>query len=136
MECRLHVLVADDDPALLGTIAETLEDAGATVACARNGSELIELLGEQGPFDLVVTDVSMPWMTGLEAMQSTRHAGLPTPVIVMTALNDDSIAEGVKALGERAAFLRKPFGIAELEAAIKEALLPASESGAYELEPE
>lgn len=55
----------------------------------------------------------MPWMTGVRAMRAARTAGLGAPLIVMTALQDDSIPSQVKALG--ATLLRKPFDITELE---------------------
>jgi two-component system response regulator QseB len=113
-----HFLVADDDLALLRAISESLEASGATVTRASNGAELIEALGGEGPFDLIVTDVAMPWMTGLQAMHSTRYAGLSTPVIVITALKDPEIPEYVRALGGAAVLLRKPFGLDELEAEV------------------
>lgn len=118
MDGKLHVLIADDDPGIVSSLAEALETRGATVVRAQNGGDLIEALGYDGPFDLVVTDVSMPWMTGLQAIQSARSAGVRTSVIVMTALDDAAIPARVRALGECAAFLHKPFGIEELDAAI------------------
>jgi DNA-binding response OmpR family regulator len=56
-------------------------------------------------------------MSGLQAMRSTRAAGLATPVIVMTALSDPRIPDQVKSLGGNTVFLRKPFAASELEAA-------------------
>ena len=70
-----------------------------------------------GPFDLIVTDVSMPWMDGLKAVRSMRTVGLSTPVIVVTALSDEDLNTQVRALGP-AILLRKPFELQELEAAI------------------
>ena len=112
-----RVLVADDDPLLLATVADALTLAGATVTRAASGAELIEQLGNEGPFDLVVTDISMPWMNGLQAMQAVRTAGLGTPVIVMTALADERLPSQIRALGENALLLRKPFDRAQLVAA-------------------
>jgi two-component system copper resistance phosphate regulon response regulator CusR len=57
----------------------------------------------------------MPWMSGLQAMHSVRTAGLPTPVIVITALEADSVAEQVRTLGRDAVLIRKPFALAELQ---------------------
>jgi DNA-binding response OmpR family regulator len=111
------VLVADDDPLLLATVADALMLAGATVSRAASGAELIEQLGNEGPFDLVVTDISMPWMNGLQAIQAVRAAGLGTPVIVMTALTDERLPSQIRALGENALLLRKPFDLAQLVAA-------------------
>ena len=110
-----RVLVADDDPELLEAVAEALTRLGADVIQASNGAQLIEQLADKGPFDLVVTDIAMPWMTGVRAMRAARIAGLGTPLIVMTALRDDSIPAQVRAVG--ATLLRKPFELAELESA-------------------
>ncbi|HMJ85072.1 MAG TPA: response regulator [Vicinamibacterales bacterium] len=112
-----HVLVADDDPLLLDAVAEALTTMGADVRRATSGAELIDQLAHAGPFDLVVTDVGMPWMSGLQAIRSTRAAGLATSVIVMTGLTDERIPAQVQALGKDALLLRKPFELTELEAA-------------------
>jgi CheY-like chemotaxis protein len=117
-----RVLVADDDPLLLATVAEALTHLGAKVTRAASGAELIEQLGNEGPFDLVVTDVSMPWMNGLQAMQAVRTAGLGTPLIVMTALADERLPSQIRALGESALLLRKPFELSQLVAAASQML--------------
>ena len=83
---KLRVLVAEDDAELLDVVAGVIERFGAEVTRAVTGHELLSTLAEGGHFDFVVTDVSMPWMTGLQVMHSTQAAGLPVPVIVMTAL--------------------------------------------------
>jgi len=88
-----------------------------SVVRASPGADLIEQLAGAGPFDLVVTDISMPWMSGLQAIRSTRAAGLATSVIVMTALTDERIPAQVRALGGKALLLRKPFELGELESA-------------------
>jgi CheY-like chemotaxis protein len=115
MVAGARVLVADDDRDLLDAICEVLTDLGADVSRALNGAELIENLADKGPFDLVVTDIAMPWMTGIQAMHAARTAGLGTSVVVMTALADEGIAVRVEALGKHAALLRKPFDLTELE---------------------
>jgi CheY-like chemotaxis protein len=117
-----RILVADDDPQLLDAVAESLTRRGADVVCAEGGAELIEQLAEQGPFGLVITDISMPWMNGLQAMYSARTAGLGTAVIVMTALRDERIPEQVRALGENARLLHKPFEQGELLSAATDLL--------------
>lgn len=114
---HLHIVVADDDPELLRTVADALERAGANVARAETGGELIERIANDGPFDLVVTDISMPWMNGLQAMHSARYAGAATPVVVMTALKGGGIPDEVRKLGHRAELLRKPFDLAAFERA-------------------
>jgi CheY-like chemotaxis protein len=111
----VRVLVADDDPQLLDAVCEALARLDANVVRASSGADLIEQLAT-APFDLVVTDISMPWMNGLQAMRSTRAAGLATSVIVMTALTDPRIPAQVKSLGANAVLLRKPFELDDLEA--------------------
>jgi two-component system OmpR family response regulator len=112
-----RVLVADDDPLLLESVADALISLGADVIRASSGEELVEELASEGPFDLVVTDVGMPWMSGLTAIHAARSAGISMAVIIMTAREDERIPAQVQALGPDAVFLRKPFGLAELGAA-------------------
>ena len=123
----VHVLVADDDVQLLDLVCEVLTRRGASVVRALNCGDLIEQLATAGPFDLIVTDISMPWMSGLQAIRLTRAAGLATSVIVMTALSDPRIPEQVKSLGANVAFLRKPFALSELEATASDLVGQASQ---------
>lgn len=124
-----RILVADDDPDVLHDVAEALESMGARITRAASGAELMAHLGDDDPYDLIVTDVAMPWMTGLQAMHSTRYAGLSTPVIVMTALRDESLPAKVQTLGENAMLLRKPFGMSELASAVARLIPQAVDSG-------
>ena len=114
-----RVLVAEDDPIQLRTVADALTQLGLEVVQASNGAELIERLADEGPFALVITDIRMPWMDGLKAMHATRAAGLGTAIIVMTALRDARVDAMVHALGENAMLLRKPFSLADLESAVQ-----------------
>jgi CheY-like chemotaxis protein len=118
MVTQPHILVADDDPMLLRAVSKALTGLGARVTHAESGAELIERLADQGPFDLVVTDVSMSWMSGLQAMYAARIAGLGIPIIVMTALTDERIPAKVQALGGQAVLLRKPFDLSSLKTAV------------------
>jgi len=90
----VRVLVADDDPLLLATVADALTHLGGNVTSAASGAELIEQMANEGPFDLVVTDISMPWMNGLQAMQAARTAGLGTSVIFRVATCAKTIPTG------------------------------------------
>jgi CheY-like chemotaxis protein len=117
MSIKGRALVADDDAAMLETISHALALLGYGVARAESGGELVDQLADNGPFDLIVTDVSMPWMDGLNAIRSMRTAGLATPVIVITALEDEGIPSQVRALGP-AMLLRKPFELREFETAV------------------
>ena len=71
----LRVLVADDDPTMLSAVCHALELIGYEVTRAEDGDEFLQRVAEFGPFDLIVTDVAMPWMTGLQVAHSVRAAG-------------------------------------------------------------
>jgi DNA-binding response OmpR family regulator len=111
-----RVLIADDDPELLQAVTDVVTRLGAHVVQASDGAQLIECLADDGPFDVVITDIAMPWMTGLRAMRAARLGGLGSSIIVMTALRDHGIPAQVSALG--ATLLRKPFHPAELESLV------------------
>lgn len=119
MLSHARVLLAEDDPDMLGSVTQALRGLGADVVTATDGAELLQRLADEGPFTVIVTDVSMPWMTGLQAMHAVRYAGLGTPIVVMTALQDSRLPQDVRALGAHVELLRKPFGIGELETAIR-----------------
>ena len=84
---------------------------------ATNGIELVQLLLDHDPLDLVVTDVLMPWIEGLRVLQSARAADVMTPVLVITGLARPDLQTMVDRLGN-ATLLHKPFGISALRAAV------------------
>lgn len=112
-----RVLVADDDVDMLAAVSDALASLGFDVVSVDSGAGLIDCLATDGPFDLIVTDISMPWMDSLKTLRSIRTAGVTTPVIVITALTDAQIPNRVHALGANAILLRKPFDLDELAAA-------------------
>lgn len=113
------MLLAENDLEFLDLVADTLERLGAQVVRARSGGELQDEISAGGPFDLVVTDVSMPQRTGLEVMSAARAAGLTCPIVVMMASRDRTTAARAAALGDHVAVLYKPFSIAQLRAAMR-----------------
>ena len=124
-----RILIAEDDEVMLGFVAEAFEKAGAQVTRAENGVELVERLNDGSPYALVVTDISMPWMSGLQVMQSARFVGVMTPVILITALRDEQLPGQVAAMGRRVALLRKPFDAYAL-CELAESLLASPERSA------
>jgi two-component system, OmpR family, KDP operon response regulator KdpE len=109
-----RVFVADDDPVLLRGLELGLTARGYTVRTAANGRRLLALLESEVP-DMVVVDVAMPGLSGLDVLQtiraSTRWAALP--VVMITALADASVAAAARAHGA-AGVVPKPFRLAEL----------------------
>jgi DNA-binding response OmpR family regulator len=112
-----RIVIADDDPDSLELMRLALANPQIEICEASNGADLVDLLAENGPFDLVVTDVLMPWMEGLQVLLSARAAEIRTPVLVITGLTRPDLEAKVDRLGN-AKLLRKPFGIHELRAAV------------------
>src|SRR4051812_8835995 len=94
-----RVLVVEDDPDQLHIVSSVLGKLGMAVVQATSGGQLLDRLAHTGPFDVIVTDVSMPAMNGVQAIQLARSVGVTAPVVVMTALRDAGLADQIAALG-------------------------------------
>ncbi len=104
---RYDVLIVEDDAALCEALCDTLELEGYRVVAAKNGTEALSLLGKHG-FRLVVCDVQMPVMDGLELLRNMQHYDEPIPVLLMTAYG--TISKAVEAMQAGAAdYMIKPF---------------------------
>ena len=79
------VLVVDDDPTQRRLAQAVLEREGYAVVHAESGGEAIDRLIKSGGADVVLLDMVMPGMSGMEALAEIRTAGVTTPVIVLTA---------------------------------------------------
>ena len=136
-----RVLVADDEPAIRKVVRDALEREGHEVVSAIDGREALDRF-EDGGFDLVVTDLAMPRIDGLELVKEIRRRS-PLPILVLTVRSEER--EKVRLLNEGADdYVTKPFGVAELMARAR-ALLRRGESargpalsrfGDVEVEPE
>src|ERR1017187_7063766 len=80
---KLRLLLVDDDPAIIRAYASTLARHGVTVQTASNGKDAAERV-KDGSFDVIVSDISMPEMTGIEFLKAVRAHDLDVPVILMT----------------------------------------------------
>jgi len=120
-ESRASVLVVDDDPGVAGTVLEVLVREGFDVETATNGRQALDLLMSGRPFDLVITDVRMPKMDGLELLRQIRKWRKNLPVIVMTGYA--TLKNGLEALQEEAFdYISKPFDLKVLMKVVREAL--------------
>lgn len=104
------ILVVDDDPAILETVAEILGDEGYTVVTARNGIEGLAAVERAVPA-LVLLDRWMPLLDGQGFWQALQQRGVHVPVIAMTAAHDAELwADELQAAG----ILPKPFKLLTL----------------------
>jgi two-component system response regulator MprA len=116
-----HVLVVDDDKAVRESLRRSLEFNGYAVSLAADGAEALAGIGSigqgQGP-DVVVMDVMMPRLDGIETTKSLRKAGNDVPILVLTAR--DAIGDRVEGLDAGADdYLTKPFALQELLARLR-----------------
>lgn len=115
-----NLLVADDDALVRGYLVTVLQRDGHTITQASDGDEAFRILSET-EFDLVVIDVHMPGMSGLEVLDRLREAGRPVRAIVLTG---DDTPDVVIAAAERQAvrYLSKPIRPETLTAQVETAL--------------
>jgi two-component system KDP operon response regulator KdpE len=119
-----RILVVDDEPGIRKVVRDALERDGHEVVPAIDGEEALERFAE-GAFDLVVTDLAMPRVDGLELVKEIRRRS-PVPVLVLTVRGEER--EKVRLLDQGADdYVTKPFGVAELVARVR-ALLRRRES--------
>ena len=112
-----RVLVVDDDQAVRESLRRSLEFNGYEVHLAGDGAEALAGIGALGP-DVVVMDVMMPRLDGLEATRALRTAGNDVPIIVLTAR--DAVGDRVEGLDAGADdYLTKPFALQELLARLR-----------------
>jgi two-component system KDP operon response regulator KdpE len=112
-----RILVADDEPAIRKVVRDALEREGHEVVTVVDGREGLERFDEQ-PVDLVLTDLAMPGLGGLELVQEIRKRRSAAPILVLTVKNEER--EKVRLLDAGADdFVTKPFGIAELLARVR-----------------
>lgn len=121
---RALVLLAEDDDELRSLLATVLRKDGHEVAEARTGVELLRALeaGAGGGClpDVVVSDVQMPGLTGLEVASALRLAASRVPIVLITAFGDDDAHGRARELG--AIMLDKPFDLGALRATVRAVL--------------
>ena len=119
----MRILVVDDEKTLVKGLKFNLENEGYEVECAYDGAAALELARE-GRFDLIILDVMMPEMDGIEACMKIREFS-NVPIIMLTAKSEDAD----KLMGFESGaddYLTKPFNILELKARVRALLRRAA----------
>jgi two-component system response regulator AtoC len=118
-----RVLVVDDDAAVSRVLGALLKQAGIEATIASSGEQALAVLAAQ-PVDVVVTDLKMPGMSGLDLLGKTQEQWPETPVVLITA--HGTVATAVEAMKRGAAdFVQKPFERDEILYVVKKALASA-----------
>ncbi len=111
------ILIAEDDELILRTVEHKLVKEGHEVVLTRNGREAIEKINELN-LDLVVTDIMMPFASGIEILSAIKSIGKNIPVIVLSSMGQEEVVVAAFVLGA-SDFMVKPFSPNELILRIK-----------------
>jgi DNA-binding response OmpR family regulator len=118
-----HVVVADDEPHIGRIIKMKLEQGPFRVTLAFDGKETLELLERDEPIDLVVLDLMMPYVSGLDVLAKIRSSARwrDVPCLILTAAGQETQFQRAMELGA-SDFLTKPFSPKRLYARVAELL--------------
>ena len=114
----MRILIAEDDLVLADGLLRTLRASGSAADHVTSGTEAEAALMTSDQFDLLILDLGLPQMHGLEVLKRLRARGSSIPVLILTAA--DSVEERVKGLDHGADdYVAKPFSLQELEARVR-----------------
>jgi DNA-binding response OmpR family regulator len=113
----MHILIAEDDAALSNGLSRALRQSGYAVDCVPDGQQAdTALVGDR--FDLLILDLGLPLISGLEVLRRARARGARLPILILTA--SDGVNDRVRGLDLGADdYMVKPFDLPELEARIR-----------------
>lgn len=115
----MKILIAEDEPLILQTLELKLKKEGYDVIGCVDGLDALQKIDSEQP-DLIITDIMMPYMSGLEVVRKVKQDdhSRNTPVIVLSTMGQESIVEEAFELGADD-YLKKPFSLSELSIRIK-----------------
>ena len=117
---RRPILIVEDEPDLGKVLLENLSQNGYVVHLAENAEKALKLFNHKS-FDLVISDIRLPDMSGLQLLDNIKNQSLPTPVILMTGFG--TVQDAVEAMKKGAFdYILKPFSLEILEQGIENAL--------------
>ena len=102
-----HLLVVDDDLKSRKIISMLLEERGYKISLAKSGAEALSILPRNNPFDLILTDINMPGMSGIELIETLKERGMAIPFCVVSSVDDKRVIFRLQGLG-CSGFLVKP----------------------------
>jgi two-component system capsular synthesis sensor histidine kinase RcsC len=114
----VRILVVEDDAQFRALVRDMLEDDGYAVTPVQDGLEAVATMDREG-FDLVITDLLMPRMNGLQLLMVVRERWPHVPVIAITAWGDPRLVSESQAHGA-VTCLQKPFTMQSLKHAVQE----------------
>ena len=111
------ILIVDDEPSMRMALSESLDSCGYQTEAVSSGEEALKIF-DQNLWDLVITDMRMPGISGMDVLRGVRKQTKETPVVLITAYG--TVNTAVDAMKEGATeFIMKPFSLEELEGAVR-----------------
>jgi len=117
---KAKILVVEDNPGIRELFRELLSQEGYTVKLAQNGKEALLKVRKES-FDLILTDVKMPQMSGIQLLEELQKIVPDTKVVIITATADSEIAVKAMKLGAYD-YITKPFYLDSILQKVKKAL--------------
>jgi DNA-binding NtrC family response regulator len=115
-----NILIVEDDQELRGTLGEGLSKEGNSIHLADSAEEALRLF-DQKAFDLVIADIKLPGLSGLQLLDSIKNKSVLTPVIMMTGFG--TVQNAVEAMKKGAfEYLLKPFSLSRMDQLVEKAL--------------
>ena len=114
------ILIVDDDDAVRDTLYDLFSDDHLCHA-ASSAEQALSFVNEQQQYDVVLTDISMPGLSGVELLGILRQTQPDTPVIIISGIGDRTHAEGLVRLGAFD-FILKPFSLEKVEESVERAV--------------
>lgn len=125
-----RILVMEDDESISAALEMILAEAGYEVEVAGSGEKALELFAQK-PFDLIIADLKLPGISGMEVIKQVKEKNPKMEVVVITGVGTQPIADEALTLGAHE-FLPKPFTDDQIKTAIEEAL-KHQEAGPFRL---
>lgn len=120
----MKILIAEDESITLATMQLRLKKEGHEVLTASNGQEALALIADHAP-ELVITDMMMPFVSGLEVLSFAKQQAKPIPVIVLSAMGQENVVVEAFTMGADD-YITKPFSPNELALRVRRFALRAS----------
>ena len=114
----VRIMIIEDDEAMRSLLEDFFEEEGFETDSASNGADALRILSKD-PLDLIVTDIRMPGLTGLDILPRLRRLKPETPIIVMTAFGSEDVRRRSLERGATT-YLEKPIHLSQLRTLIHE----------------
>ncbi len=117
------ILIAEDEDALSYALSDVVKGLMYEHVAVKDGEATLKAL-EESVFDLVLLDIILPKVNGLEVLKRMREAGNKTPVVILTNLSDQASINAATALGAKYYIIKSDSSLDSIRTIIKQALAP------------